>query len=266
MFHLPDANNITTIKVEYVTDDKKDLANFYQQNLQNQSLTLTEEKKSKLQLDLTPCLTVEPINKIKASKSSDLDLQSLDGLTPEDGTNLELANVNYDIDFSDMSTENSIAEELTPEKRKSPSFTPDPFSPMGSSCNITQPPLIPSSAATSNKDISLKKDDFVLPFIESNTDHSILDLKEESPDEKLPSPLIPTSQYLGFSKQGFQIPSIPCNTGDYSSLNLSQSELPSTKDNISTKNSEETSDVSNKKSEKVVKVLSGVLETFDKLF
>lgn len=231
----------TLIKI----DEPPELLNFYEQNIQNLPLTIGSGDKDKLKLTLTTCL--EPHLKPSAS-NSELD----ESVTPDD-CNLELANVNYDIDFSDLSTENSVVEELSIDKRKSPSITPDPFSPVGSYCNISQPPLIPcnyTDSAQTNKE-------FVLPFLESKEPDSLLDGDLE--EQKLQSPLVPSSSYSGFSKQGHQIPSIPCSTGDYNSLNLLQSDLPSTSTTDSQQKRQQRDD-------KIVNVLEGVLGTFDKLF
>lgn len=187
--------------------------NYYQQNLQLHPFGITTEKqKEVMQLDVTPCVSDKPSGELTTQN------RNWDILTPDDAqiNFLGLSNVNYDIDFSDLSADNSVADELTPEKHKSLTCTPDPFSPVGSFCNITQTPLIPSSAA--------------MPAIRNNTEFDLLSLdnepetildKQEAAAASLPSPLQPTtSQYSGFSKQGFQIPSIPCHTGDYSSLSL----------------------------------------------
>lgn len=258
------SDNSTIIKVELTADDQSsELLNFYEQNLQSQTLSLTNNNKSKLKLSLTTCLEPENTNTLKPSGSAEFDTSNTEGVTPED-CNLELANVNYDIDFSDMSTENSVADELTPDKRKSPTMTPDPFSPIGSYCNITQPPLIPSNYTDGTRN----NQEFVLPFLESKEPESILDAKEELGSQKLQSPLVPSSQYTGFSKQGVQIPSIPCHTGDYSSLNLSNIDMPSTSSKnaaINDKTKESLTKVE-KKDDKFVNVLGGVLETLDKLF
>ncbi|XP_017779168.1 PREDICTED: rab5 GDP/GTP exchange factor [Nicrophorus vespilloides] len=52
---------------------------------------------------------------------------------------------------------------------------------------------------------------------EKRDDRCLLDMKEESPEARLPPPLEPTAHYSGFAKQGYQIPSIPCNTGNKNS-------------------------------------------------
>lgn len=244
-------------------DEPSELISFYEQNLQNQPLTLTNNDKDKLKLNLKTCLEPEKLNISRASGSSELEVSSADGLTPED-CNLELANVNYDIDFSDLSTENSAADELAIDKKKSPSITPDPFSPIGSYCNITQPPLIPCNYT----DDAQNNKEFILPFVESNEPQSLLD--DEMEQQKLQSPLTATSSYSGFSKQGVQIPTIPCSTGDYNSLNILQSDMPSTSSTNNFKSDEPITEKQTKqktsKDEKIVNVLGGVLETFDKLF
>ncbi|XP_068897221.1 rab5 GDP/GTP exchange factor isoform X2 [Tenebrio molitor] len=204
-----EASQVAAVKIE--VDDAQPNT-YYLQNLQIGQSNL-DETKTKLQLDITPCITeAKP-----AEFLSPFDAHSLDGATPEDQNSLSLSKINYDIDFSDLSGENSVAE-LTPEKRKSPSFTPDPFSPVGSSCTITQVPLVPSQAEPRPP-----KDDFVLPFLDEGQGEETL-LEKEDEADNLPSPIKPmTSQYSGFSKQGCQIPSIPCITGDFVSTNASQS-------------------------------------------
>lgn len=201
------------------TEDETPNNYYYLQNLHiGQNNT---GDKNKLQLNITPC-TEAVISENAGISDSLLD----SGLTPEESNSLVgLSKINYDIDFSDLSGENSVAE-LTPEKkRKSPSFTPDPFSPVGSSCPITQSPLIPLNASFVDSSAQVK-DDFVLPFrLDNEVEATLLDKDELTTNVELPSPIKPTtSQYSGFSKQGWQIPSIPCVTGDFSSLNASQNE------------------------------------------
>lgn len=210
--------------------------NFYQQNLSLAQYTLLEDSKNKLRLDVTPCISfTEPSQQeIKPSLSSELlvpspAIERSASATPDDSSYLGLSKINYDIDFSDLSGDNSLAEELTPEKRKSPTpscNTPDPFSPLGSSCSISHIPLVPSAAEPQKITLApMKKDDFVLPFLEDSpkqeVEESLLDKVQETPTISLPSPLKPfVTDYTGFSKQGSKIPSIPCNTGDFHSLNL----------------------------------------------
>lgn len=228
---IPDLTSDPVLTHESITSPK----NFYQKNLSLSQYTLLEDSKNKLRLDITPCisLTELPNEEIKPSLSTELLIASpgIDrstSATPDDNSYLGLSKINYDIDFSDISGDNSIAEELTPDKRKSPtpSFnTPDPFSPLGSSCSIPHIPLIPSAAVPQKNSMSsLKKDDFVLPFLEDTPkqeEESLLDKVQETATITLPSPLKPfVTDYTGFSKQGSKIPSIPCNTGDFHSLNL----------------------------------------------
>lgn len=225
----------------------------YLENLQMQPVDLLGDSKSKMKLELTPCVKIEGDLVIQGASPSIS--------TPDEGHN-SISKINYDIDFSDASADNSMAEELTPDLLgKSPTFAPDPFSPVGTSCNVTQPPLIPSAAAApvenAIKPPSKYKDDFILPFLEE-ANETIIDKREESLIDTLPSPLKPstTAEYSGFSKQGWQIPNIPCNTGDYSSLNAGLEHASGS----AARNEEP------KKDDKVVKVLTGVLDTFDKLF
>lgn len=210
--------------------------NFYQKNLSLGQYSVTESLKNKLRLDITafPTLSDSPRDETKRSVFCELLIPSpaierSASVTPDDNSFLGLSKINYDIDFSDLSADNSIAEELTMDKRQSPtpSFnTPDPFSPLGSSCSISHIPLIPSSAEPQKVTlVPMKKDDFVLPFLDDNSkpdnEETLLDKVEETPIISLPSPLKPfVSDYTGFSKQGSKIPSIPCNTGDFHSLNL----------------------------------------------
>ena len=200
-----EASQIAAIKIE--VEETQPQTNFYLQNLQIGQNNLGENK-TKLQLDITSCM-----DKQQSLEFLSPAFESLEGATPDDQNSLSLSKINYDIDFSDLSGENSVAE-LTPEKRKSPSFTPDPFSPVGSSCTITQVPLVPSQVES----------DFVLPFVEGEKAGEETMLEKEDEAANLPSPIKPmTSQYSGFSKQGWQIPSIPCITGDLASSNASQS-------------------------------------------
>lgn len=237
----------------------------YLQNLQMQSVDLLGDSKSKMKLEITPCVTIDSGNSTGVAVLSASP-------TPDDAQNNSISKINYDIDFSDVSADNSIAEELTPDMKKSCSFTPDPFSPLGSSCTITQPPLIPSAATvdtTPKLPPRQPKNDFILPFLEETTqtaaNETIID-KQETLVDTLPTPLKPTSsEYSGFSKQGWQIPNIPCNTGDYSSLNAMLDEASSSSSQTK-KEEKATDDQQSKPDDKVVKVLSGVLDTFDKLF
>ncbi|XP_044754074.1 rab5 GDP/GTP exchange factor isoform X2 [Coccinella septempunctata] len=185
-------------------------ASFYQQNIEIGQLNTYN--KSALQLDITPCVRVE----------SNDNIASVDD-TPDDHSqnSLGLSKINYDIDFSDLSGDNSLGEDITPD-RKSLNITPDPFSPIEGACAITQEPLVPSMAY-SGTSIQKEENDFVPPFQESNDSITTLLDEDKVISQKLPPPLKPLNTYSGFSKQGLQIPSIPCNTGDLSTLNVPSS-------------------------------------------
>ncbi|XP_060529314.1 rab5 GDP/GTP exchange factor isoform X2 [Cylas formicarius] len=193
-----------------------------------------DQKKSNLNLDIMPFMSFpDGLNQSKVSGlvNSANSKHSVDGMTPDDNSSLGLSKINYDIDLSDLSADNSIADLLTPEKRSSPtpSFTPDPFSPLATSCNITESPLMPSSAPIQIA-VDVKtttKEDFVLPFLQDipdvKSEETLIDRIDETPIINLPLPLNPSKpEYSGFSTQGWQIPSIPCNTGDLHSLDSIQ--------------------------------------------
>lgn len=250
------------ITVETVPDDPKfsecKQLSYYAKNLQIQPLNLTNDKKNKLQLDIKePC-----IPNVSKELPSPRDVRA-EIQTPEDTDLLGLSSINYDIDFSDLSTENSTTDEMTPEKRKSPVFTPDPFSPIGKPEGMSvdiQSPLLPVQSVEAP---------FVIPFIESRSGTVCsIERNDVITPANLPAnstSKLQSAQYSGFSKQGYQIPSIPCNTGDFSSLDVLQSSGASVASTSKEKESGE-----NKKEEvsgeKAVKVLSDVLETFDNLF
>lgn len=194
-------------------------ASNYMKNLEIGQLNLVDLPKNKLSLEVVPTISSEKVE-ITEFLSPSFDGHSVEGITPDDNSSMGLSKVNYDIDFSDLSADNSIVEELTPDKRKSPSlYTPDPFSPVGAvSCNIDHTPLIPSNVQESSvkqpKQSSSSSSDLLLNF-EASKEETLIDIAEQIPSINLPSPIKPTtSTYTGFSKQGCKIPSIPCNTGE----------------------------------------------------
>ncbi|XP_049776656.1 rab5 GDP/GTP exchange factor [Schistocerca cancellata] len=159
-----------------------------------------------------------------------------------------LASVNYDIDISDLSTENSCAD--------------DPVSRTSPKADVTLP-------------IETK------PVDESAS--SLLDSTESPTGGLLPSPIKPvlTAEYHGFSSQGPQIPSIPCDTGDtmvvlpepqsLAASNTAREVLsPVRNDRYGSHNSSQVTSSSRQNSSQVeetlVKALSEVMNTFDKLF
>ncbi|XP_017127960.1 rab5 GDP/GTP exchange factor [Drosophila elegans] len=111
-----------------------------------------------------------------------------------------LTNINYDFDLSDQSGENSTADESK--------LNLDEFDPLAQAGSVTQPPALRPEAS----------------LLDSTTD-SLIDSEVPGTAVLLPSPLKPeVANYRGFSN--FDIPSISCNTGDFSSLGQESSEAP----------------------------------------
>ncbi|XP_074028015.1 rabaptin-5-associated exchange factor for Rab5 isoform X2 [Leptinotarsa decemlineata] len=227
------ASNLCVIN-EPVADQNEESVpqNYYLKNLSLSQIASLDNTKNKLQLDITPCILLPSTEaQVKPSPSTNFlspviapDNRSFDSLTPDDNSLLGLSKINYDIDFSDLSADNSVAEDLTPDKR-----TPDPFSPVGAAGDTMQSPLIP--AVVPHIDAKpAKRDEFVLPFLDDaqtpGEGETLLDKEEGA--MSLPPPLTPTAfEYSGFSKQGSRIPSIPCSTGELGFCSLPAS-LPST--------------------------------------
>jgi len=150
--------------------------------------------------------------------------------TPDDLLNVTdftggISNINYDFDLSDYSGENSLAEDIQIENKDfqkdlgdeaSLKIDLEEFDPLlkkdfiikDESCNTYgNEPIEENGAMSLNIDNTLE--DSSKNLIESDSPSHIL----------LPSPIKPTtSDYRGFSN--FDIPSISCNTGDFSSLNI----------------------------------------------
>ncbi|KAH8326931.1 hypothetical protein KR067_001774 [Drosophila pandora] len=104
-----------------------------------------------------------------------------------------LTNINYDFDLSDQSGENSTADEAK--------LNLDEFDPLvqKSAPNRKPPAALPDTS-----------------LLDSTMD-SLIDSEVPGTSVLLPSPLKPeVANYRGFSN--FDIPSISCNTGDFSSL------------------------------------------------
>jgi len=110
-------------------------------------------------------------------------------LTPEEFASINLVNggltnINYDFDISDMSTENSGADDIKT------GVSLDEFDPLLNDCDNGSP----AECETAN----------------------LMDGGDSPIDTLLPSPLKPTvPPYKGFS--AFDIPSISCQTGDFGS-------------------------------------------------
>lgn len=160
--------------------------------------------------------------------SLSFDNKMFDETTPDEFAPINflkgISNINYDF-ISDNSAENSISEDiggdfqanrLNTEARTNPvktsdstsSFNLDEFDPLRSVDSSTAP--LATSSQSKPMNINLV-DPKPTTLIES----------EDSPNQVLlPSPLKPTAtDYKGFSNS--KIPSISCNTGDFSSLNSS---------------------------------------------
>jgi hypothetical protein len=159
-------------------------------------LDLNSIKKHEATNDSRPDVTAAALPHDSLSLSSPFGFSpSLDALTiPDDIFGAQeslsfvqgLTSVNYDIDLSDLSTDNSYAEDIpTAEGHKSSAVLP----------------------------LEVEPAEDLTP--------SLLDTTESPTGELLPSPIKPlcTVEYQGFAAQGWQIPSIPCDTGDTQALN-----------------------------------------------
>lgn len=158
--------------------------------------------------------------------SLSFDNQSFDETTPDEFAPINflkgITNINYDFTFSDNSAENSISEdvgELTNQSNVDAAGNPLKASDSTSSFNLDEfDPL--RNVETASKAVASSQPK---PLNISLTDPKPTTLieSEDSPNQVLlPSPLKPTAtDYKGFSNSN--IPTISCNTGDFSSLNYS---------------------------------------------
>lgn len=116
-------------------------------------------------------------------------------LTPEEFASMNLVsggltNINYDFDISDMSTDNSVADDV--QKINSLGLSLDEFDPLLNESDKSSPVELDAT--------------------------NLMDGGDSPIDTLLPSPLKPTlPPYRGFS--AFDIPSISCQTGDFGSTN-----------------------------------------------
>lgn len=119
-------------------------------------------------------------------------------LTPEEFASMNLVNgglinINYDFDISDVSAENSVADDI--QKNNCLSLSLDEFDPLLNDTDKCSPASSVELDAT-----------------------NLIDGGDSPHDTLLPSPLKPTiPPYKGFS--AFDIPSISCQTGDFGSTN-----------------------------------------------
>lgn len=143
------------------------------------------------------------------------DTHSLDDLaTPDEFGSVNfihgLTNINYDFDLSDCSAENSVAEDIVPRNIS----TNAPILPASRSDLEEFDPLL----SKEGEEKAHQKLEFKIG--EEAKAQSLMDSTSSPTEIFLPSPIKPVAcDYRGFS--GFDIPSISCNTGDYSSLNCS---------------------------------------------
>ena len=115
-----------------------------------------------------------------------------------------LTNINYDFDLSDHSNDNSVAEDV---KINLAEFDP------------LLKPSTPTDIQSEGPTSSQQKQYSTVAILDDNS-KSLLDSDSPSKEPLLPSPLKPmVTDYRGFST--FEIPSISCNTGDFSSLSHS---------------------------------------------
>lgn len=147
------------------------------------------------------------------------DVQSLDDTTPDEFASINfvhgIRNINYDFTFSDNSPDNSISEDNEATSKSPMHAAIDDYAPDSSlPADLDEfDPLRNNDFATSQEINPQKPVGIQLDESKPTT----LIESEDSPNQvMLPSPLKPTTDYKGFS--GLDIPSISCNTGDFSSL------------------------------------------------
>lgn len=183
----------------------------------------------------------EYVPHMKSSASNDLlsspphfnyspfDAQAFEDATPDEFTPINflhgIRNINYDFNFSDNSAENSISEDMeNPSKAHNVWSKPDERQSVSNlSLDLDEfDPLRNKEIATG---LATSKQATEFDFTE--TKPTTLIESDDSPNKVLlPSPLKPTAtDYKGFSK--FDIPTISCNTGDFSSLNYGESNVAS---------------------------------------
>jgi len=149
-----------------------------------------------------------------------------------------LTSVNYDIDLSDLSADNSCADDV----------------PAADGCKSSV--VVPLEAKC----------------IEDVTP-SLLDTTESPTGNLLPSPIKPvcSGEYQGFAAQGWHIPSIPCETGDMPSLNsdtCGKMDSPSSQVSVDGRTVDSAAGGVHSVSQMVetlVKVVSELMTTFDSL-
>lgn len=180
----------------------------------------------------------ENVSQIKSNASNDLlisspnlsfDAQSFEDATPDEFTPIHflhgIRNINYDFNFSDNSAENSISEEIENQPKAHNVWTKPDETQSVSNLSLDLDEFDPLRNREITSEMAMPQKPKEISLTESKP--TTLIESEDSPNQGLlPSPLKPTAtDYKGFSK--FDIPSIPCNTGDFSSLNYDDSNMPS---------------------------------------
>lgn len=211
-------------------------------------LDLDSIKKTESTEDSQPDITAAALPRDYLSLSSPFVFsRSLDELTtPDDIFGAQeslsfvqgLTSVNYDIDLSDLSADNSYAEDV---------------------------PAADGHKSSAVLSLEVKPAEDLMP--------SLLDNTESPTGDLLPSPIKPlcTGEYQGFAAQGWQIPSIPCETGDTQSLNSDTCEnVDSATSKVSvagkTVDTAASGHSVNKMEETLVRALSELMTTFDTIF
>lgn len=178
--------------LSHINEETNHENTFYHQNLTLNPLNALD--KEKLHLDISSCIPISKNNLVVEDTSCFLDFS-------KENLNMEVSN---------QSLEDSILKDQTSYNEIN-----DPFSPLGVKSFIDHSPLVPSNVPFS--ETLVPKENFVPPFLDEKLDkikekERVTDKNEKQTCFNLPSPLKP-SNYSGFSKQGLNIPSIPCITG-----------------------------------------------------
>lgn len=167
-------------------------------------------------------LSISPIFGKPSYDTQSLDESSL--ATPDELTRQDfirgIRNINYDIDFSDPSADNSVADDIEQIKSFNAILknTESDGGGMSKSDLEEFDPLMAKDKAPSAFSLDLLNDQKLAA--EDALTKSLID--DDSPNARLlESPLKPTvTDYRGFTAQGFNIPTISCNTGEFSSLTI----------------------------------------------
>lgn len=159
--------------------------------------------------------------------SLSFDNQSFDETTPDEFAPINflkgITNINYDFTFSDNSAENSISEDVgeLPNYRTNVDSTVNPLKASDSTSSFNLDEFDPLRNVESASQAVASSQPKPLNISLTDSKPTTLIESEDSPNQVLlPSPLKPTAtDYKGFSNSN--IPTISCNTGDFSSLNYS---------------------------------------------